>query len=130
MDSDQILNNNKLSKTKSRKMILDLFLNANNALSEKEIKQSLVDHADRATIYRTLKIFTDSGIIHPIFTQNEMTRYMLKKEPDEHLHFKCSTCEKVICLPQIRFDSIELPEGFTKMETNFLVIGTCVQCNN
>ena len=111
-------------------MILDLFIQSTVALSEKEIKQSLEGYGDRATIYRTLKIFTEAGIIHPIFTQNEMTRYMLKKEPDEHLHFKCSTCDKIICLPQIRFDSIELPEGFIKEESNFLVIGTCVQCNN
>lgn len=111
-------------------MILDLFLRSNVALSEKEIKQALEGVGDRATIYRTLKIFTDAGIIHPIYTQNEMTRYMLKKEPDEHLHFKCSTCDKIICLPQIRFDSIELPEGFIKEESNFLMIGKCVQCNN
>ena len=84
---------------------------------------------DRATIYRTLKKFKDKDIIHPIATESTITKYVLKKDPEEHLHFKCNHCGDIMCLPEVQMSDYQLPPGFTKQESNFLVIGTCNSCN-
>ena len=129
MKTTQILRSNKLSKTASRIEILDIFLSHEIGMSEKEIDEKIDGKYDRATIYRTLKVFRDKGIIHPVVTENEMTRYVLKKEPEDHIHFKCESCGNVFCLTQVPVTNINLPDGFVKKEVSFLITGMCPQCN-
>lgn len=124
----QILENNGLSKTHSRKEILGLFLETNIALTKDEIKQRINTNCDRATIYRNLKTFTNSGILHRVVANDLITRYVIKKSTSEHLHFKCEDCQTVVCLTNISPGPFELPEGFEKRESSFLVIGTCANC--
>jgi len=130
MKAKDILLKYNLSITTGRLNILEIFLNNEMALSEKDIQDKLIGVCDRATIYRTLKKFKDTGIVHPIATEGMITKYVLKKEPEEHLHFKCTDCGKIMCLPEVQMKNYELPSGFTKKESNFLVIGTCNNCNN
>ncbi|MCF8404820.1 MAG: transcriptional repressor [Bacteroidales bacterium] len=129
MDATVILRKHKLSKTTGRIEVLKLFIESDQALSEREIHSRIEYSFDRASIYRTLKTFSENGILHPVYGKNEMTKYILQQTPEEHLHFKCSECEKVMCLPEIKFNDIHLPEGFIKKEANYLVIGICDNCN-
>ena len=57
-------------------------------------------------------------------------KYVLKKEPQEHLHFKCTKCRNISCLADIQISGYELPQGYKKIESNFLIIGICNECNN
>ncbi|MCB2220539.1 MAG: transcriptional repressor [Bacteroidetes bacterium] len=129
MKAISILEHHQLSRTESRMEILELLLNKNVALSEKEIKDELSIKCDRATIYRTLNTFVKSGIAHSIINNDGPLKYVIKKAPEDHVHFKCQVCGHIMCLPQIIIDKIELPDGFTRTESNFLVIGTCKNCN-
>lgn len=124
-----LLSNNQLSKTAGRLNILGILLDSPVALSEKDIQEKLQGICDRATIYRTLKLFVKSGIIHPIATESMITRYILKKEPVEHLHFKCEDCGSIICLPDIQINDYKLPQGFQKKEASVLITGICNVCN-
>ena len=129
MKTDQILESTKLSKTASRLEILEVFLGSDVGLSEKEIDEHIDGKYNRATIYRTLKTFREKGIIHPVVSENEMTRYVLRKEPQNHVHFKCEQCGNVFCLTQVKISDPALPEGFVQKEINFLVTGKCPACN-
>ena len=129
MSADLILSTKKLSITSSRTRILDVLLDSKVALSEKEIRGKLSDHCDRATIYRTLKTFTVKGIVHPVITESLVTKYVIKKDPENHLHFKCTSCEKVYCMTAVQLSDYTLPKGFIQYETNFLVTGICKHCN-
>ncbi len=129
MKADQILQRHRLSRTTSRREILEVFLQKEEALSEKEIKEELVIHCDRATIYRTLNTFVKAGILHAILNDDGPVKYVIKKEPEDHIHFKCTECGNIVCLPHILVENIDLPEGFTRTESNFLVIGTCNRCS-
>ncbi len=130
MSAKYLLDNYKLNKTEGRMNILNIFLNSRIAFSEKDIQDKLSHKCDRATIYRTLKLFKETGIIHPVSTDGSATKYVLKKEPDEHLHFKCTNCGNIICLPDIQISGYRLPDGYEKSDSNFLIIGTCNECNN
>lgn len=129
MKARDILFNNNLSITESRLKILEILVNSPIALSEKEIQDKSKGICDRATIYRTLKRLKDKDIIHPIATESTITKYVIRKDPEEHLHFKCNHCGDIMCLPEVQMNDYQLPFGFTKLESNFLVIGTCNSCN-
>jgi Fur family ferric uptake transcriptional regulator len=129
MQASQILSDKNLSITVSRTRILRVLLDSQVALSEKEIRSRLDRQADRATVYRTLKTFTDKGIVHPVITENLSTKYVLKKAPKNHLHFKCTVCDKVYCMTAVTLSAYTLPEGFIQYDTNFLVTGICRSCN-
>ena len=122
MNTRQLLDNHKLSITEGRMNILDIFLQSKVGLSETDIGDKLYRKTDRATIYRTLKIFRETG--------KSATKYVLKKEPIEHLHFKCTKCGDITCLADIEISGYNLPLGYTKLESNFLIIGICNECNN
>lgn len=130
MDSKQLLANHKLSITEGRMNILKIFIQSKVGLSETDIRHRLNPKTDRATIYRTLKIFRETGIIHPVSAEGSATNYVLKKEPLEHLHFKCTKCGDITCLANIEISGYNLPKGYTKSESNFLIIGICNKCNN
>lgn len=129
MKAGTILSDKKLSITSGRKHILELLIKSNVALTEKEIRSMVEYRLDRATVYRTLKIFTEKGIIHPIITENLATKYVLRKEPENHLHFKCTSCEQVFCMPAVQFSAFSLPPGFIQYESSFIVTGKCKACN-
>ena len=65
---DEILKQNQLSVTGSRKKILELFLSNEGALAHSDIEKKTGEKFDRVTIYRTLHTFLEKGIIHNIPT--------------------------------------------------------------
>lgn len=129
MNAPLLLSGKGIRATAHRTEILNLLINSPVALSEKQIRSKLTTQIDRATVYRALKTFTDQEIIHPLFTEKDTTKYLIKKDHEEHIHFKCRGCNQLICLPEIQFNNLPLPEGFEKDSVNFIVHGTCKNCN-
>jgi len=131
-----ILRNNNLSITDSRKKILEMFQQADGALAHADIEKKSKDKFDRVTIYRTLQTFEQKGIIHTIPTADNAVLYALCKEActqghhqDNHLHFICDNCNTTYCLNHIPFSSIKLPKGFIENRTDIIVSGICNKCN-
>jgi Fur family ferric uptake transcriptional regulator len=69
-----------LKYTPERAQILDAIIQIDD-LFEAERLQSVLREADfrvsKATIYRTLKLLQDAGLIHPVPLEKEQTSYML-----------------------------------------------------
>ena len=108
LQSLDLLKKNNLSKTESRKGILDLFLHTKGALAHADIEKKTAAAFDRVTVYRTLQTFVDYGIIHQIPTTDNTILYALCKDDceaghhhDEHVHFVCNKCENTICLDDV-----------------------------
>jgi len=134
---DHILKRNQLSVTDSRKKILELFLNNDGALAHADIEKKAGEKFDRVTIYRTLQVFVEKGIIHSIPTADNSIRYALCKEDcaeghhhDNHVHFICSHCEKTICMEGVTVPQVKLPRGFTPYQYEMVVTGVCKDCKN
>jgi Fur family ferric uptake transcriptional regulator len=135
---DDILRSFHLKKTRGRKDILELFLRENSrALSEVDIEQVLGDDMDRVTIYRTLHTFQDNGIVHRITGSDGITRFALCGDAclehdhhvHDHVHFQCERCRKTECLDHQLVAHIDLPDGYLFSSSNFLIVGTCKDCN-
>ncbi|HUH26126.1 MAG TPA: hypothetical protein VLY87_05830 [Flavobacterium sp.] len=136
MNKDLNIENKLLSKnttpTSMRILVYDFLSKQDAALSLSEIEQHF-EHADRTTIYRTLKTFEEKCIVHSI-QENHTTRYILC--PDEceeqtykhqHLHFYCKICKQTTCK-----EDFHLPNNtnakFRIDEVRFFAKGICENC--
>ena len=126
-----------MSITASRLKILDAFLQANGALAHADIEDILKNEFDRVTIYRTLQLFVEKGILHDIPIKNGATKYALCKDDcgqdgyhhDQHIHFLCSRCKTTFCLDNTHIPSINIPSGYAIQQIEVIVNGICQQCN-
>ena len=132
-DTPTKLLNKKIKPTSMRILVYEMLSMQHAGLSLSEMERHF-ENADRTTIYRTLKTFEENGIVHSI-QENTTTKYMLchencdaKHHHDLHLHFYCTQCKKTICLDEITFDNLQLPDEYDFKEFKFLANGICPDC--
>ena len=133
---DELLKRNQLSVTSGRRKILELFLIQEGALSHSDIEKKAGEKFDRVTVYRTLQVFLEKGLIHNIPTADNSIRYALCKDDctaghhrDDHVHFICSSCGTTVCLEEVNVPVLKLPKGFVAEQVEVLVNGVCKSCN-
>ncbi len=130
----ELLRNNRLSVTESRRKILSLFLEHKDALTHGDIEREAGEKFDRVTIYRTLQTFVEKGIIHAIPTADNTVRYALCKDcteghhHDNHVHFVCENCGTTTCLDEIVSPKIDLPKGYLAKNVQVVINGICEKC--
>lgn len=133
MNPESFLHRNGLSKTRNRVNILNILRKSTSPLSGKEIRLKLPEKCDKSTIHRTLNSLFEKKLVQRVIIDHEV-KYALKNSHNngshngDHIHFKCSLCDKLFCLPEIEVEDFKLPEGFIKEENQFLVIGKCREC--
>ncbi|MDX2017725.1 MAG: transcriptional repressor [Planctomycetota bacterium] len=82
-----------------------------------------------ATVYRTLKRLTESGLIRAVDLPGEPSRYELAGLPHHH-HFKCDECDRVFDVPGKCPSGLNdgLPSGFRVRDHEVVLVGTCADC--
>ena len=117
--------------TPFREKVLSLFLSKDYALSLEVIEDDL-EQFDRITLYRTLKLFQDQGIIHVVNSGNVKKYAMCKSECSsemhhhDHVHFTCDKCQQTEC---IESNPLELKlVGYKINELEINVNGLCKNC--
>lgn len=133
MDFVELLKEYGLSRTDSRLSLLQALYEADVPMSEKEIEIIMPDKINRTTIYRNLNAMSEKGIIQRILS-DEAIKYklnlnQLNNNEQEHIHFQCRLCNQVICMEELKVQKYELPEGYDKIENQFLIVGVCKECN-
>lgn len=131
-----ILHQADLRITRSRKLVLDLLANTGDqAMSSSDIEQHL-SGIDRITLYRILKTFEESGLIHSVADGSGKTKYAMCSHDcgagdhhDNHVHFHCRICDATTCLDTVQLPMIDLPGEYTLEEMRFVVAGICKECN-
>ena len=130
-----LLKSHSLSVTEGRKDILLLFLSRKGALTHADIEKKFGQTYDRVTIYRSLQVFVQKGLIHSIPTKDNNIRYALCKDEcasghhhDHHVHFVCKRCDTTYCLDEVATPSIKLPKGYTANQLEMVVSGVCQSC--
>jgi Fur family transcriptional regulator, ferric uptake regulator len=131
---DSLLHAHQLHKTPCRADVIKALASSELALSEKELKERLNFDYDRSTLFRTLRKFIQTGIIHSVAIDGQDIRYAINhKHPDQsahyHAHFHCGRCNSVVCLEQVAIQQPLIPEGFEAEEFNLVINGKCPACN-
>ncbi|MCF6353067.1 MAG: transcriptional repressor [Cyclobacteriaceae bacterium] len=129
-----LLKDKKLSETPFRKEVLAIFIKYNNAIPLSIVEKDLKEY-NRITLYRTIKIFVEKGIIHEISLSGEDSNYAICQEEcdtgshhHQHIHFKCNICRTISCVEINKFPTIQLPE-YKIEQLEIQVTGMCKKCN-
>lgn len=137
-----ILHRFELKSTPVRVDVLALMLRTTSAMSHNAITEALGPNAnmDKVTLYRTLNVFTEKGILHRIPTEDRNWLYAVSPDLDSsthnhslpHAHFVCDECEKVFCLPVNEpVPVIELPTpGYVMKSQEIVIHGHCPTCHD
>ena len=89
---------------------------------------------DKATVYRILADLTRAELLVRMDLGDRIWRYELRdpcrKVEDEHPHFLCDDCGKVVCLPgfEIRTDKGSLPPSLHGAQITVRASGRCGAC--
>ncbi len=82
------------------------------------------------TVYRTLATFEELGLVKRVETMSSQARF--EAVIDQHHHFFCDQCGKLIDFHWHLFDSMGLPESLQTVgrirNKNVVVHGVCDQC--
>lgn len=135
-ETSGILKSHNLRNTQFRQLVLNVFLkNPSLALSHSDIEEALGDH-DRITLYRTLKSFEESGLIHKALDGGNENKFALCQDDcdehshsDDHPHFLCQSCGNTYCLDMLEIPKFQLPAGYKLKEVRLAMSGICDQCN-
>jgi len=130
---EQQLIKKSIKPTAMRQLVLKVLTDQKTAISLPELEQKF-EKADKVTLYRTLKTFKESKLIHTIDDGTGSLKYALCQDAcechpeDLHVHFHCTKCGQTYCLNDIPVPTINLPVGFDLESVNMVVQGICANC--
>lgn len=79
----------------------------------------------RTSIYNTMKLFKDKGIVNELSLNEKETRYDINTK--FHGHFKCEKCGMIYDFPVI--ESSDDMKGFVINNKSINYYGICAKCN-
>jgi Fur family ferric uptake transcriptional regulator len=125
------LKKHRISVTRTRLAMLDIFLRSNEALTHNDFLRSPSLRFDRTTVFRTLNLFVEKRMILRIPATDGVNRYLLQ-QPATFVHstFICSRCKKIIPLKNIVPPKVKLPKGFKQQNVDIMVRGLCDSCKS
>ncbi|KQC06445.1 MAG: hypothetical protein APR54_01665 [Candidatus Cloacimonas sp. SDB] len=131
------LKRNNLKLTHPRSIILQaVFRNHDHFDIETLYDQIRVEHKNvsRATIYRTIPLLVEAGLIKNPLRQESKDRYEYIYGHRDHLHLVCSKCSKIIEAGSKQIEKllaeIAQKHDFRIEEYNLVVSGICKKCLN
>jgi Fur family ferric uptake transcriptional regulator len=128
----------KLRRTPERNYLLELIYNNENHFDVEELYQSLAKdkfHLSKATVYNSLDLFVESGIVIRHYLHNNISIYEKAYGQRQHDHFVCSNCKTIVefCDPRLYMIKKSLGEILkVKINShNLYLYGICSnpQCN-
>lgn len=118
-------------RTRQRDSILRVIADAGAPVAPREIlsrAQTRLRGLGLATVYRTLKLLADSGVVRVVEIPGNAPRYELADKAHHH-HFSCRLCACVYEVPGCcgHFDE-HLPPGFLLESHEVILFGICKNC--
>lgn len=132
---EQLLESKQLKKTIPRLKVLETISATEFASSQPFLEKTIGKVIDRVTLYRILKSFENNGIIHKIIDDSGTANYAMCKtgcdktqHNHNHIHFICTICNKVYCLPNKPITEYNFSDEFEIESIEVLTRGKCKNC--
>ncbi|MGM9675035.1 MAG: Fur family transcriptional regulator [Bacteroidaceae bacterium] len=119
--------------TAMRILVFKTLMDCVRPVSLREIDDKMVT-AERSTIFRTLTLLLQQGLIHAIEDGSGAVRYEVCHGhdhcslADQHAHFYCTVCQRTFCLHDVGIPHPVVPDGFHVTQVNYLLKGVCPAC--
>ncbi|ABB39472.1 ferric uptake regulation protein [Oleidesulfovibrio alaskensis G20] len=128
---------NGLKMTPQRMLIVDVFLREDGHLTTEELYEKVKREdpsVGQATVYRTMKLLSESGIAKEVRFGDGVARYEQKYGSKHHDHLICETCGRNI---EVLDEHIELLQeelaakhGFVLTSHRMYLYGECRECRD
>lgn len=124
MTVETTLKTHKLRVTDKRVALLQALTQLGRPVSLDDVAE--LDCGDKATVYRNLQAFKDSGILRQVKGVGKREIYELNHGHD-HAHVVCQVCGKIQCVDA---DAVvqKVPEGWVKESISLVVWARCPSC--
>lgn len=120
--------------TPQRKLVLDILSRAGGHLDANDIHEQgrrRDASLSLATVYRTLAVLKEAGVVHELHLDTEHHHYELEGA-DEHSHLVCLSCGRVIEVDSSPFAAVATSaaddHGFEIASARVELTGTCAAC--
>lgn len=130
---EEHLERNNLKQTRQRRAILDAFLVSTGHVAVEELAEAVQQHmkgVGHATVYRTMKLFTDAGIAHERNFGDGQTRYEPVVHGEHHDHLICEDCGHIFefedDLIEEQQQHIAKQHGLTLTQHRHDIFGRCM----
>lgn len=127
-----ILKDNGLSVTKQRLAVFEL-LEGREPITMYELYDLARDKLDRASLYRTVSLFEELGIVRRINIGWKYKVELSDKFAEHHHHLACLKCHKVIPINEQELEKfisgLAMSYNFEPIEHQVEVQGYCKDCS-
>ena len=124
-----------LKITSQRKAVLEAFINSENHVSAEDLYKMVSENEPKiglATVYRTLALFTQSGLATELDFGDGQKRYEHKYKHSHHDHMICTACGKIIEFHDPLIEKFQeeaaKKNNFTMTSPKLDIFGICSQC--
>ncbi len=124
-----------LRSTRQRDVILDVFLSTHQHISVEELYLKIKSSnpgVGHATVYRTLKLFTESGLAREILLHDGQTRYEHVIAGEHHDHLVCTNCNSIVEFEDATIEKLQeeiaARHGFQIKNHKMEIYGLCSNC--
>jgi Fur family transcriptional regulator, ferric uptake regulator len=131
----QLLKKRGLKSTRQREEIARVFMESGSHLSVDELYHQVRQRNPRighATVYRTLKMMTESGWASSRQFGDRMTRFEHHAEGAHHDHLICLACGKIVEFESERIEALQFrvarQQGFRIFDHKLEMYGYCPAC--
>lgn len=129
-----ILHQKGLKSTPLREKLILVLKKHHGPMSVEEIGKKMKGIAyDQASLFRTLKKLSASGVLSQINLGEGFTRYEYAcLTHDHHHHVMCTVCKKIMVLPFCippKFETWLKKKGFSEIQHRLDFQATCPDCN-
>lgn len=132
---DKYMTERGLKSTRQRQLIIDMFFESNGHHSVEEL-WAKVRKADArvsvATVYRTMKLLSESGLAHARNFGDGQTRYEAAIGRGHHDHLICTNCSTIIEFENDRIEALQdvvaKRHGFKVTSHKMELYGLCRDC--
>ncbi len=121
------------TQTRQRQLLLEIIRETDGHVNAKELFQRAVEKdpsISTATIYRSLKLFKERGLVDEKRLGQARCYYEVKHSP-QHQHLVCGHCGKVIdfeCPLSEVVERVEREHHFTVTKAEVYLEGYCADC--
>lgn len=129
------LRDHNLPVTEQREQVAEVILGSHGHLSADDIERELKErgaHVGKATVYRTLDLLAESGMITARDFGEGFRRFEPARGRQHHEHLICLRCGKVIEFTNERLERMKAliaeEYGFRHHHHRLEIFGTCPEC--
>ncbi len=132
---DHYLETKQLKQTKQRQTVIEVFLESQNHVDAEGLLDNIKSkgfNIGLATVYRTLNLLREAGIVEQRSFADGRTLYEIAHPDEHHDHLVCLKCGKVVEFENEQIERLqeEIAEshGFTLISHRLDLFGHCGNC--